>query len=85
MPKNMLTVTEVNQDFARAQRAVAKGPLIITNRGEPSLVLMTYKAYRAQKQMEPSLLKRLHVPGAEDIEVDFPVLANGSTRPATFD
>jgi prevent-host-death family protein len=51
MAKNMLTVTEVNQDFARAQRAVAKGPLIITNRGEPSLVLMTYKTYRRKSGM----------------------------------
>ncbi len=84
MSKNMLTVTEVNQDFARAQRAVAKGPLIITNRGEPSLVLMTYKAYKARKQKQGSLLKRLQVPGVEDVQCDIPTLPDGSIRPASF-
>lgn len=31
-----------NQDLARAKRAAAAGPVFITDRGRPSLVLVTY-------------------------------------------
>jgi prevent-host-death family protein len=82
--KTVLTVTEVNQDFTKAQRAVANGPVIITHRGEPSLVLMSYKAFQAKAQTTPGILERLHVRGVEDIEFDPPLLSGSSLKPADF-
>jgi phage-related baseplate assembly protein len=81
---NSLTVSEVNQDFTRAQRAVAKGPLIITTHGEPSLVLMTYQAYLGRVRRKPGLVDRLHVHGVEDVDFHAPPLA-GTVTPAQFD
>jgi prevent-host-death family protein len=84
MVKTVLTVSEVNQDFARAQRAVAKGPVIITYRGEPSLVLMTYKSFQAKTSTGPTLLERLHVDGVDDIKFEPPRLLDGSMKAADF-
>jgi prevent-host-death family protein len=85
MTKTIFTVSEVNQDFARAQRAVGSGHVIITHRGEPSLVLMSYKSYKARNRKAPSLMDRLHVAGVEDIDFDLAALPDGSVKPATFD
>ena len=38
-----LTSREFNQDVARAKRAAAAGPVVVTDRGRPSLVLVTYE------------------------------------------
>ncbi len=84
MSKTVLTVSEVNQDFTKAQRAVKDGPVVITHRGEPSLVLMTYKAYIAKTSQGPSLRERLHVPGVEDIAFDPQPLPDGMITPAKF-
>lgn len=37
---------EFNQDVARAKRAAAEGPVIITDRGRPAYVLMQHETYR---------------------------------------
>jgi prevent-host-death family protein len=83
--KTVLTVTEVNQDFTKAQRAVANGPVIITHRGEPSLVLMSYKTFQATTEKTQSLIERLYVSGVEDIEFDPQPLSGPSVKPADFD
>jgi prevent-host-death family protein len=83
MAKSVMTVSDVNQDFSKAQRAVGNGPVVITHRGEPSLVLMSYKDYQSSKGK--SLLDRLNVPEVEDIDVEFPRLNDTSVKPARFD
>jgi hypothetical protein len=40
-----LTSREFNQDVARAKRAAADGPVFVTDRGRPSLVLVTYEQW----------------------------------------
>jgi predicted nucleic acid-binding protein/PHD/YefM family antitoxin component YafN of YafNO toxin-antitoxin module len=42
-----LTSREFNQDTARAKKAAAKGPVVITDRGAPAHVLLTYDPYLA--------------------------------------
>ena len=37
-----LTSREFNQDRGRAKRAAAEGPVVVTDRGRPALVLVTY-------------------------------------------
>jgi prevent-host-death family protein len=83
--QNRLTVSEVNQDFSLAQSAVVKGPLVITKRGKPSLVLMTYDDYVRSTGKTKSLIELLHVPGLEDYDFEeFPRL-DGKVNPAVFD
>lgn len=79
-----LTVTEVNQNFSRARNALAEGPVIITERGEPAFVLMTYDAFKERQGGRASLLQRIDLPGTEDIDFDPPRLGPGF-RPADLD
>lgn len=66
-----MTSREFNQDTAGAKRAAADGPVVITDRGEPSHVLMTMAAYEALvRQHTQSLADALAgPPGAADIDL----------------
>jgi len=81
MSATKLTVTEVNQNFSRARNALRDGPVIITERGEPAFVLMTYDAFRQRQEGAPTLLERIDLPGTEDVDFDPPRLGP-SFRPA---
>jgi PHD/YefM family antitoxin component YafN of YafNO toxin-antitoxin module len=73
---------EFNQDVSRARRAADKGPVIITDRGEPAYVLLRHDAYLRLAGDEPTIRELLDRPGVEDIEFDPPRLGVGIFRPA---
>jgi prevent-host-death family protein len=74
MPNSVLTITDVNQNFSLAKAAAEKGDVVITQRGKPSFVLMTYDSYQKRQKPESALalFERLHLPGIEDIELELP-------------
>ncbi len=75
MAVTTLSSREVNQDLGRAKRASENGPVIITDRGRPAHVLLTYAAYAQMvaRDRGANILDELGLPaGIEDIEVDFP-------------
>ena len=76
---------EFNQDVGRAKRAADKGPVIITDRGEPAYVLLNHDAYRKLAGKEPSLLEMLGDEATEDLEFDPPRMGDNSFKPAEFD
>ena len=82
----MLTISSraFNQDTGRAKRATAEGPVIITDRGKPSHVLLSYDAYRALTQAEPSIIDLLYMPGVADIELEIPSRKGDLAREADF-
>ncbi|GGY09674.1 antitoxin [Litchfieldella qijiaojingensis] len=43
--KSTMTSREFNHDASRAKRAARQGPVIITERGKPSHVLLSYEEY----------------------------------------
>jgi hypothetical protein len=63
---------EMNHDIGRAKRATTQGPVIITDRGRPAHVLMTYEAYERLVGCEENAAHALAMPGGEDIEFDPP-------------
>lgn len=63
---------DFNQDVSRAKRAADKGPVIITDRGEPAYVLLRHDAYQKLTKGRPSISELLAMPGGEDIEFDPP-------------
>lgn len=67
-----MTSREANQDFSRAKREAKKGPVVITERGRPANVLLTYEEYRRLTGKPKSILDLLALPGSEDIELDLP-------------
>ncbi len=42
MSTTTMTSRQFNQDLATAKRAAADGPVFVTDRGQPSLVLLSY-------------------------------------------
>jgi len=82
MPTTKLSSREFNQDVSRAKRAADKGPVIITDRGEPAYVLLRHEAYRHLVGEGPTIRELLAQSGAEDIEFDPPQLGGGIFRPA---
>ena len=67
-----LSSREFNQDTSRAKKAANRGPVIITDRGRPSHVLLTMEEYQRLVGPSPSIIDLLAMPGAEDIELDVP-------------
>ena len=77
---------EFNQDIARAKRAAADGPVIITDRGTPAYVLQRYDDWRQQTKAAPrrSLLDAVADPASAHIEFEPPRLV-GTFLPAEFE
>ena len=68
-----LSSRQLNQDLGRAKRAARNGPVIITDRGRPVHVLLSYDEYQRIIGQQESLVDRLGLPpGIEDVEVEFP-------------
>ena len=67
-----MTSRQANQDFSSAKRAAKTGPVIITERGRPANVLLSYEEYRRLVGKPSSILERLAEPRSEDIELDLP-------------
>jgi prevent-host-death family protein len=77
-----LSSREFNQDTGRAKRAARKGPVIITERGRPAHVLLTFDAYQRLANRKGNILDALGLPkGVEDIELEIPTLREPA-RPA---
>lgn len=63
-----LTSRELNHDVSSAKKAAQNGPVIITDRGKPSHVLMTYEEFRRLSGKRRSLVESLSMPGLSDID-----------------
>jgi len=79
MAKTITTFSsrEFNQDTSRAKQAARKGPVFITDRGRPALVLLTIEDYQelaGASFVGQTLADLLALPGVEDIELDAPPL-----------
>ena len=73
MPETTMTSREANQDFSRAKHAATRGRVVITERGKPARVLMSYDEYRRLQGAERSILEALAMRGADDIDLDLPI------------
>ncbi|HZI98584.1 MAG TPA: type II toxin-antitoxin system Phd/YefM family antitoxin [Actinomycetales bacterium] len=51
-----LSAREFNRDVSAAKRAAEKGPVVITDRGSPSHVLMSIGEFRRLSGGEPDLV-----------------------------
>ncbi|QPB22664.1 type II toxin-antitoxin system Phd/YefM family antitoxin [Rhizobium sp. 007] len=67
-----LSSRELNHDVSKAKKAAIKGPVIITDRGKPSHVLMTYDEFERLTGKHRSLVDALAMPGLSGIEFDPP-------------
>ena len=58
---------ELNQDVSRAKRAAEDGPVVITDRGRPSHVLLSWAEYRRLSGGPRNLASILAAPALSDI------------------
>lgn len=64
---------EFNHNTGRAKRAARSGPVYVTDRGEPSFVLLTYERFRLLTGGSSLLVEALcRTPGAGEIDFDAP-------------
>ncbi len=69
-----MTITTIpsrqfNQDIGKAKKAARKCPVIITDRGRPSYVLLSIEQYQKISGSQENILDLLAMPGVA--EVDF--------------
>ena len=63
-----LTSRELNHDVSSAKKAAQSGPVIITDRGKPSHVLMTYDDFNRLSGKRRNLIEALSMSGLSDID-----------------
>lgn len=74
---SVVTSRELNHDVSAVKRAAARGPVIITDHGRPSHVLLTFADYERLTGTDTSLAEAFVMP--DDIELE-PMRPEGSTR-----
>lgn len=78
-----LSSRELNQDVTRAQKTTQRGPVLITDRGRPAHVLLSFEDDQRLTRQQRSIADALAMPGVEDIAFEPPRLRLGA-EPADF-
>ncbi|MBX6964650.1 type II toxin-antitoxin system Phd/YefM family antitoxin [Alcaligenes faecalis] len=79
-----LSSREFNQATSEAKKAASNGPVIITDRGRPSHVLMTFQNYLQLTEQCRNIIDELAM-SDEDADIGFePGRSNINTRPVDF-
>jgi prevent-host-death family protein len=78
-----LSSRELNQDFSRAKRQAADGPVFITQRGRPAYVLLTIEEYQRITRERRDVADAVAMADKTDIVFD-PGQVTIDIRPADF-
>lgn len=76
----VMTSRAFNQHVSRAKRDALKGPVLITDRGQPAHVLLTFEDYQKIAEKGTSIVELLAMPQADSIEFEPPRLADERVR-----
>ena len=77
MTVSTISSRDLNQDVGSAKRASLEGPVVITDRGKPTHVLLSYPHYRALVGDQGSIVDALSMKGLSDAAFDPPRLSLG--------
>jgi prevent-host-death family protein len=81
-----ITSRQFNQDTSAAKKlAVIDGPVIVTDRGKPTHVLMTIEAFEKLKAKRKSLAEALAHEASEHIDFEIPRMGEWSLRMPDFE
>lgn len=67
-----LSSRELNQDVTRAKKAAKSGPVIITDRGKPAHVLLSFEDYQRLTRQRRNIADALAMPDMDDVDFDPP-------------
>lgn len=84
MSLTTISSREFNQDTGGAKKAAEKGPVIITDRGRPAHVLLSFEIYQRLVDAGPSLLDALAQKEDGDFDFDPPRMGDDIFRPVDF-
>lgn len=76
MAVTTITSREFNQDTSGAKKAAKRGPVFITDRGQPAHVLLTIENYQRLTGGKMTLLEAVRQKGVPDFEFDPPRLGS---------
>lgn len=85
MTVTTMSSREFAQNIGGAKHAAANGPVVITDRGQPAHVLLTFEDYRRLRDEEPTLLDALSRWPERATDFEPPRLAGPVLRAAAFD
>jgi prevent-host-death family protein len=80
-----ISIGEFIQDAGSAKAAADKGPVIITDRGRPAHVLLSFEDYQKLLRDRPSLLEALAQKEDGDFDFNPPRMGDTLSRPVDFD
>lgn len=66
---HLMSAREFNQGLSRAKRVALETPVVITDRGEPSHVLMSFSEYEKLTRSPESFVERLLMEDPVELEV----------------
>ena len=72
MSVTKISSRDFNQDVGKAKRAASKGPVIITDRGEPAFVLLSIAEYQKLTGGNASIVELLADKKAAAIDFEVP-------------
>ncbi|MES2889011.1 MAG: type II toxin-antitoxin system Phd/YefM family antitoxin [Pseudomonadota bacterium] len=81
MPITTLSSRELNRNSGKAKRATQLGPVVITDRGRPAHVLLTFEHYQKLASPFVRITDMLAMSNEDEIEFE-PVGAKNLYRPA---
>lgn len=70
MPPATFTSRDFNREPSRIKRAAKQGPVIITERNRPDIVVMSYERYASLTGNGRSFLDRIGMAGLSGIDLD---------------
>jgi prevent-host-death family protein len=78
VPTTTLTSREYNRNRSLADKALRKGPVIVTDRGRPTKVILSFGEYEQLAGSKKDIVDLLTMPGLEGIEFNPPRLGDES-------
>ncbi len=79
-----LSSRQFNQDASKAKKAAMTGPVVITDRGRPAHVLLSFEAYKKLTGDQSKIADLLSMDGIDAIELAIPQWPE-TPRAAEFD
>ena len=67
---HLMSAREFNQGLSQAKRVALEAPVVITDRGEPSHVLMSYREYEKLTRSSESFVEKLLIEDPVDVELE---------------
>ncbi len=76
---------EFNQDVSKIKKATSRGPVFITDRGQPAHVLLAIDDYLELTRTNENIVDLLAMPDASDIDFEIQPLKGDIYRVEEFD